>query len=220
MGHPKQIPLTPQTDEQNFPVWQFNAPPGQSGHGYPRMLTRPATKQDREEFRERHMRIDTRTREEYWEGRPPKVGDPIPITSILEMVDSGHALTVGEPIILHDPHEEREILELFGAQLGLGALEPLPAAGTVSVHMGQRLADMVVPHVDPEIEKLKRENEALKLQLEQIDLRRKLQEQGIDPDGPQPKRRGRQPRAQTEEQTSVEDAGEDLLPGAMGNPND
>lgn len=114
MGHPPQIPLTPQTDERNFPQWKKDAPPNQSGHPYPRMLTRSCTREDREAWRDKHRKVDTVTRQEYWEERLPKVGDPIPLTATLEMVDAGHANVVGEPVIVADAIREAEVFEALG----------------------------------------------------------------------------------------------------------
>ena len=114
MPHPPQIPLTPQTDERNFPRWANDAPPGKSGHAYPKMLTRACTKEDRIEWREKNRRVDQHTRQEYYEGVAPPLHAPIPVLSTIEMVDAGLAQLANEPVIVKDAAEEQRILEFLG----------------------------------------------------------------------------------------------------------
>lgn len=114
MPHPPQIPLTPQTDERSFPRWQENAPPGHSGHGYPKMLTRPCTKEDRAEWREKNKRMDVNTHREYYEEVAPTLYAPIPILSTQEMVEEGLCPLANEPIVVRDSAEERRMLEFLG----------------------------------------------------------------------------------------------------------
>ncbi len=114
MPHPPQIPLTPQTDERNFPRWASDAPPGKSGHAYPKMLTRACTKEDRIEWREKNRRMDQHTRQEYYEGVAPPLHAPIPVLSTIEMVDAGLAQLANEPVIVKDAAEEQRILEFLG----------------------------------------------------------------------------------------------------------
>ena len=124
--HPPQIPLTPQTDERNFPRWENRAPPGRSGHAYPKMLTRKFTKEDREEWREKHKRQDTNGRD-YWEERCPKVGDPVPMAVTIELIDEGYGNVIGEDIVVANEDEEQAVLQI----LGINAPEPEPVATTV-----------------------------------------------------------------------------------------
>ncbi len=114
MPHPPQIPLTPQTDERNFPRWAADAPPGKSGHPYPKMLTRTCTKEDRIEWREKNKRIDQNTHREYFEGVAPPLHAPIPVLTTIEMVDEGLAPLAGEPVIVKDAAEERRVMEFLG----------------------------------------------------------------------------------------------------------
>jgi hypothetical protein len=126
MPHPPQIPLTPQTDERNFPRWAADAPPGKSGHPYPKMLTRPCTKEDRVEWREKNRRVDQHTRQEYYEGVAPVLHSPIPVLATIEMVDEGLAPLANEPVIVKDAAEEQRILEFLG--LSEPYLPPTPVA--------------------------------------------------------------------------------------------
>ena len=112
--HPARIPLTPQTDERNFPVWEGpKAPPGHSGHPYPKMLIRAFPKEERASWLEKHKRHD-RMDGDYWEERCPKVGDPVPYEATQELVDAGLANTVGEPLIANTPAEEELIYRAMG----------------------------------------------------------------------------------------------------------
>lgn len=129
MPHPPQIPLTPQTDERNFPRWEGeNAPPGRPGHRYPKMLTRPCTRADREAWVEKNRRTDRVTREDYWEEPPPRVGAPIPMLATQAMVDEGLAQLANEPIVVNDKEDEIRVRAF------LGILEPqAPVAKAVSI---------------------------------------------------------------------------------------
>ena len=126
--HPAQIPLTPQTDERNFPRWEGEkATPGKSGARYPKMLTRKFTKEEREPWLEKHKRHD-RVDGDYWEERCPKVGDPVAMEVTQDLVDAGLADVIGEPIIVQTPEDEKLVLRT----LGLDVSEPKEAA-TVSI---------------------------------------------------------------------------------------
>lgn len=124
--HPANIPQTPQTDERNFPRWEPKAAPGRSGHGYPKMLTRQFTKDDREPWREQHKRFDS-VRGEYWEERCPKVGDDVPVVATIELVDAGYANVIGEAVIAANEDEEQAIFEMIGERA------PVPPAAAVSI---------------------------------------------------------------------------------------
>lgn len=114
MGHPAQIPLTPQTDERNFPVWEKGAPPGKSGHAYPKMLTKACTKEDRDEWLKQNVKIDRNTREEYWEDRVPRVGTQIPLLANDDIVDAGFAKAPGQPLIAESAADEALLLDMLG----------------------------------------------------------------------------------------------------------
>lgn len=115
MPHPPQIPLTPQTDERNFPRWEGEkAPPGRPGARYPKMLTRITTRDDRDDWVQRHRRVDQNTRQEYWEEAPPRLNAPIPIMSTSDMVDEGLAEVANQPIIVQSAEEEERILVFLG----------------------------------------------------------------------------------------------------------
>ncbi len=122
MPHPANIPLTPQTNEANFPRWQENAPPGESGSYYPKMLTRPCTSEDRDEWTRRNKRRDQNTGE-YYDEVAPHVGSPIPVIATAELVNAGLVKLVGQPVIVRDKDHEAEIV----AKMGL-APAPLKAA--------------------------------------------------------------------------------------------
>ncbi len=114
MPHPPQIPLTPQTDERNFPRWDKNAPAGKSGHPYPKMLTKICTREDRDAWVEKNRRTDRVTREDYWEETPPRVGAPIPIPATQELVDEGLSEIVNAPVVVNDATAEQRACELLG----------------------------------------------------------------------------------------------------------
>lgn len=135
MGHPAQIPLTPQTDERNFPVWEKGAPPGKSGHPYPKMLTKVCTKEDREEWLRRNVKIDRNTREEYWDDRAPRVGTPIPLLATDEVVNADLAKMPGEAIVVNSAADEATVLDMLG--IGKAA----QVAGKVSIPLAARSDD-------------------------------------------------------------------------------
>lgn len=178
MAHPPQIPLTPQTDERNFPRWQDKAPPGQSGHGYPKMLTRKFTKDEREAWRDKHRRIDVTTRQEYFEERIPKVGDPVPVLATEDLVDAGIAILVGEPVVVANADEEKRALGILGDQ---GVEVETPATSfTVPISNGRPS--------DSALEKLRQENADLEAALKRNEeLKRELS----GGDEPAPKQAGR-----------------------------
>ncbi len=123
MPHPPQIPLTPQTDERLFPRWQQDAPPNKSGSKYPKMLTRPCTREDREKWAVSNKRRDQNTGQDYFESTAPRLGAPIPLIVTNEMVTDGLAQLAGEPVIVNDQEEEVRVR----AFLGLDAAPPKPS---------------------------------------------------------------------------------------------
>ena len=99
MGHPSNIPLTPQTDERSFPAWDAKATYGRSGHPYPKMLSREFMPEDVEPWQQANKRHD-KLNGDYWENRCPKArkvlangkvvpGDLVPLLSNQDMVDAG-----------------------------------------------------------------------------------------------------------------------------------
>jgi hypothetical protein len=110
MQHPPQIPLTPQTDPRNFPAHDPNAPPGKSGHPYPKMLTRPFTERDREQWLKLNGRREPGTTELWYAERPPEVDSSVPILTTREMVTAGLAPLANEPVIANDCDEEARLL--------------------------------------------------------------------------------------------------------------
>ena len=130
MPHPPQIPLTPQTDERNFPRWEgINAPPGRPGCRYPKMLTRLATREDRESWKDRNRRIDQTNQREYFDDVAPRVNTPVPLLTTQEMVDEGLAETANQPIIVKDAEEEARV-RVF---LGLDTPAPAPQSVTIPI---------------------------------------------------------------------------------------
>lgn len=116
MPHPPQIPLTPQTNELNFPRWDKDAPPGHSGNQYPKMLTRLFTKEDREVWLQRNERVDVNSRQRYYEERVPKLGDPVPVVATQDLVDAGLARRVGEDVIVDDAGHEKLVWQKLGLE--------------------------------------------------------------------------------------------------------
>ena len=170
MPHPPQIPLTPQTDERNFPHWDKDAQAGRSGYAYPKMLTRSFTKDDRDIWLERNVRVDMNTNKRYYDDRVPKLGDPVPIVATQDLVDAGLAGTVGEPVVADDAGDEKLILGV----LGIGPVEAAPAVISVPI-AGSREVELAA-----ENERLKKMMEAMKSE-EVVPLE-------------QPKRRGGRPK--------------------------
>ncbi len=127
MPHPPQIPLTPQTDERNFPRWEKDAHPGKSGSYYPKMLTRLCTREDRDEWKEKNRRIDQNTRQEYFEGIAPRLNSPIPMLTTQEMVEEGLCHVANEPVIAQDKEDEARIRAFLGLD------KPMQVAPTVSI---------------------------------------------------------------------------------------
>lgn len=126
MPHPPQIPLTPQTDERNFPRWEGeNAPPGRPGARYPKMLTRPVTKEDRLEHREKNLRHENGR--EYYQDVPPRLNAQIPLKTTDEMVDAGMCERAGDDIIAESKEHEERILQF------LGLLKPTAPPATVAI---------------------------------------------------------------------------------------
>jgi hypothetical protein len=137
MPHPPQIPLTPQTSEANFPRHNPLAPPGQSGHDYPKMLTRPFTKDDRDIWLERNVRVDMNTNKRYYDDRVPKIGDPVPIVATQDLVDAGLAQLVGDPVVVNDAEDEQSVYETLGIEpvQAKPAVISVPIAGSREVEL-------------------------------------------------------------------------------------
>lgn len=153
--HPPQIPLTPQTNEAMFPRHDPAAPPGFSGHAYPKMLVKECKEEDRALWLEKNRQIDQPTRQEFYIDRPPKVGvmvkrkvkgalisvyvpgDPIPITATEELVDSGFARVIGEPVIAGNAEDEEMIYEILGIEMP--SAESPPMIG-IPINSGRELA--------------------------------------------------------------------------------
>jgi hypothetical protein len=110
MAHPPNVPLTPQTNEMNFPRHNPNAPAGQSGHPYPRALNREFMQEDIESWLETHKQYEPTARQPVWyQERCPKArrvlksgkiipGEMVPVLADQEMVDEGLAEVVGEEV--------------------------------------------------------------------------------------------------------------------------
>jgi hypothetical protein len=132
MAHNSSIPDSPQTNEKFFPTWAKNAPPGQSGHPFPKMLVRAFTKEDRPVWLEKNRKIDRNTRDEYYEERCPKIGDPIPIAATQEVVDAGFAPNVGSDIVVNNSEDEELVCEM----LGIDVNRPLPGSIAIPINLG------------------------------------------------------------------------------------
>jgi len=153
MPHPPQIPLTPQTNEANFPRHNALAPPGQSGHPYPKMLTRQFTKDDRDIWLERNVRVDMNTNKRYYDDRVPKIGDPVPIVATQDLVDAGLAQLVGDPVVVNDAEDEQSVYET----LGIEPMQAKPAVISVPI-AGSREVELAVEN--ERLKKLLEEHEA------------------------------------------------------------
>jgi hypothetical protein len=127
VAHPFNIPAMATTDEKNFPVHNPKAPPGQSGHPYPKMLIQRFTTAMRAAWLDRYRRIDQNTRQEYWEERVPKLGDPVPLLATQDCLDAGFGTNLDQPLIANSAEEEELIYDTLG-------IEPMaPPASSVSI---------------------------------------------------------------------------------------
>ena len=177
MGHPSNIPLTPQTDERSFPTWDAKATYGRSGHPYPKMLSREFMPEDVEPWQQANKRHD-KVNGDYWENRCPKArkvlangkvvpGDLVPLLSNQDMVDAGYTDTVGLPVTCRDAKEEEEIRKI----LGLPSIEEEKKASSVS-------ALVQSDNTEAELQRLRRQNEELEAQLERnVALNKKIREE-------------------------------------------
>lgn len=139
MPHPPQIPLTPQTDERNFPRWDSKAPPGHSGHPYPKMINRIVTRELADEVRAKTQRQGSPHEAPYWDEPRLRVGAQTPITATQEMVDAGFADHIGQEIVVQSEAEETEFKTKF-----LGVKPPAPAKA-VPIPMAYEVAPEVLP---------------------------------------------------------------------------
>ena len=117
MPHPAQILLTPMTDERNFPRHDPNAPPGHSGHPWPKMLTRHFTEEDQEAWLKKNKKIDIATRQEYYDEKVPSVGAIVPLIATAKLVALGLAKTAGDIVVVQDKDEEERVLDALGMRL-------------------------------------------------------------------------------------------------------
>ena len=132
MGHNSSIPDSPQTNEKFFPTWVKNAPPGQSGHPFPKMLVRAFTKEDRPDWLEKNKKFDDIKGREYYDERCPKVGDPMPIPATQDVVDAGFAPNVGADIIVSNSEDEELVCEMLGIEVN----RPLPGSIAIPINLG------------------------------------------------------------------------------------
>lgn len=106
------IPLTPQTNPGAYPQWDPKAPPGRSGHPWPKLLTRVFTIADRDEWQAKHRKFENG--QPTYSERCPRVGAIVPVTATQEIVDKGFADYVGQDLIANSEAEEKDLLVLLG----------------------------------------------------------------------------------------------------------
>jgi hypothetical protein len=121
------------------------------------MLTRPFTKDDRDIWLERNVRIDMNTNKRYYDDRVPKIGDPVPIVATQDLVDAGLAQLVGDPVVVQDAGDEQSVYET----LGIEPVQAKPAVISVPI-AGSREVELAA-----ENERLKKMMEAMTVPLEQ-----------------------------------------------------
>lgn len=105
-GYGYNLPITPQTDQRNYPPYEFRE--------YPKMLTVPARKEDIDEWRRRNQFLDTATREVSYNGAAPKLGTTVPLRATQDDVDAGFAVSVGDELIAANKEDEKLILQSHG----------------------------------------------------------------------------------------------------------
>lgn len=176
--HPPQIPLTPQTDPRNFPVWDAKAPPGHSGHPYPKMLTRRFTAEDRAEWLKSNAQWDQHLRQEYYLDRVPRIGDPYPVAATPALVDLGYSNRVGGEVICASAEDEKAVIRALDLEYKTAGQEspewlrkmldaaPQKAASSVSLSAllsasEETAAQSALDDTQATLEKLERDNKRL-----------------------------------------------------------
>ena len=110
------IPLTPQTNPENFPKWSANALPGHSGFPWPRAINKVFTEADRVAWLASHKKTDVHTRQEYYDERVPAVGSTVAVLATQQHVELGFATVVGECLSARDEEEFDRINEVVGRE--------------------------------------------------------------------------------------------------------
>lgn len=141
MPHGPQIPLTPQTDERNFPKWEANAPPGRSGSQYPKLLTRNFTEEDKDAWVKTHRKFDVGSRAEYFDERVPDVGAIVPIAATAELVHAGLAKKKGDDVVVADAEDEKTVREMLG--LNDVKKEQLPAKVSIPIQASPKEQQLI-----------------------------------------------------------------------------
>lgn len=105
-GYGYNLPITPQTDQRNYPPYEFRE--------YPKMITVPARKEDIDAWRKRNQFLDTATREVSYNGAAPKLAAMVPLRATQNDVDAGFAISVGDEMVAQNKEEEKLILQSHG----------------------------------------------------------------------------------------------------------
>ena len=105
-GYGINLPITPQTDPRNYPDYKYEA--------YPRMMHEVCTKEYVEFWRQKNGFIDDRSGKVSYLCVSPKLGSQQPLRADETDVELGYAKVIGQPVIVHNAHEEREVLERRG----------------------------------------------------------------------------------------------------------
>ncbi len=141
-GYGINVPISKQTDPRNFPDYVFVE--------YPKMMLQVVDKDYIDAWRSRNSYIDDRTGKTCYMSAAPKLGSKQPYVAEEADVDAGYAKTVGEPVTVNTPHEEKEFLR------GRGLIEAASKPQVVEVQAGSQ------DDADDEIAQLRAENARLK----------------------------------------------------------
>lgn len=163
-GYGKTIPMP----RKEFPDYEYQA--------YPRMMHEEFTKEYLEFWRSKNSYLDAGTNKTCYNSASPKIGSNQPLRANEDDVERGYANAIGDPVIVRNSHEEREILE----RRGLIAKQSKAKVATVQIE-----ADAA------ELAALRAENAKLKKAAGQPEAA--------------PKRRGRPPRAKDSDTVTVEE---------------
>ena len=101
-GYGKTIPLP----RKEFPDYEYQA--------YPRMMHEEFTKEYLDFWRGKNSYVDAGTNKICYNSASPKIGSKQPLRADEDDVELGYAKALGDPVIVHNAHEEREVLERRG----------------------------------------------------------------------------------------------------------
>lgn len=140
-GYGINIPLTPQT--YNVPDYEYRE--------YPKAMNITVDKDYVEAWKARNSYFDPNTNKTTYTAASPRIGSKREVLTTQEMIEAGIGKIIGQPLTVNNANEEQLALKM----LGLNVEGPAAKKATVQL----------IPE-DDELEKLRRENQALKARQE------------------------------------------------------